>query len=548
MAHDRLDCLLVGYHESPFSVYEEKIRVYGEDSEAYRDLKFSMLDFGGRKRSYVDTMNHLYSRAHGLPETDYLRSGAIPNLAAVYLANYLRRQGFRADIVNHFQAEHDLLRDPPGGSPLAIGITTTLLVLNFPVIEIVASIREHHPQTKIVVGGPLIANHARNYQGDELRSALADTGADIFVIEGQGESTLAAILAALKNGGDLSAVPNIAYFDDGEFHLNPPIAEANSLDENYVDWSHFAAGRDLGATIQTRTARSCAFKCAFCNYPTRAGKLSLAKVDTIEKELDSMARLGNVRNVVFIDDTFNVPLPRFKDICRLLIEKKYGFEWYSYFRCSNSDEEAFDLMAESGCGGVFLGIESGSPTILENMDKHATIEKYAVGIEELRKRDIVTFGSFILGFPGECESTVRETIDFIRQTKPDYFRAQLWYNEEGTPIQKRRDEFAISGQGFGWEHADMDSLEAMDWIERLFLEVKESIWLPQWSFDFWIIPYLRGLGMSSDQFRSFTAAAHEMLRLEIASVPPDEKARLQEPILQRLLAEAQSWRLSGLAD
>jgi len=45
----------------------------------------------------------------------------------------------------------------------------------------------------------------------------------------------------------------------------------------------------------------------------------------------------------------------------LPFERYYGFNWFSYFRCSNSDEEAIDLMARSGCKGVFLGIESGSP-------------------------------------------------------------------------------------------------------------------------------------------------------------------------------------------
>src|SRR5580692_8915848 len=77
---------------------------------------------------------------------------------------------------------------------------------------------------------------------------------------------------------------------------------------------------------------------------------------------------------VFVDDTFNVPLPRFKKLLRMMIDKAWGFEWISFFRCSNADEEAFDLMARSGCIGVFLGIESGDQTILEYMDKHAKVE------------------------------------------------------------------------------------------------------------------------------------------------------------------------------
>jgi p-methyltransferase len=254
-----------------------------------------------------------------------------------------------------------------------------------------------------------------------------------------------------------------------------------------------------------------------------------------------MRDLGYVRNVVFIDDTFNVPFPRFKDICRMMIRNKYDFNWFSYFRCSNSDEEAIDLMAQSGCKGVFLGVESGSPSILVNMNKSATIQKYQQGIEWLRQYGILTFASLITGFPGETTETVNETIDFIRQTKPDYYRSQMWYCEPGTPIQNQREKFQIGGEGFVWHHATMDSLEAMDHIDRMFLTIKESTWLPQWSFDFWIIPYLMGKGISLPQFKSFMNEAHNMLALEIASVPGDQKRVQQQKHLAKMVDGARSW-------
>jgi p-methyltransferase len=360
------------------------------------------------------------------------------------------------------------------------------------------------------------------------------------VIEGQGELTLSQVVSCLKEGGDLSTVPNLAYVENGRLRRTKVLVENNSLDENMVDWGGFP-GQDLGPTIQTRTARSCAFKCSFCNYPTRAGALTLASLETIEKELDSMQRLGNVTNAVFIDDTFNVPFPRFKEICRMMIRKKYNLNWFSYFRCSNSDEEAIDLMAQSGCKGVFLCVESGSPTILTNMNKSATVEKYTKGIEWLRQRGILTFASMITGFPGETDTTVQETIDFIRETKPDYYRSQMWYCEPGTPIQNRREEFRIQGEGFVWNHATMDSLEAMDHIDRMFLTVKESLWLPQWSFDFWIIPYLMGKGISLGQFKQFMSEAHQMLTLEIASLSAEQKRARQQQHLENMVAGAKGW-------
>ena len=51
---------------------------------------------------------------------------------------------------------------------------------------------------KIVVGGPLIANHIRNNSPEALTATLEDIGADIYVTDTQGELTLSKINACLK--------------------------------------------------------------------------------------------------------------------------------------------------------------------------------------------------------------------------------------------------------------------------------------------------------------------------------------------------------------
>src|SRR5436853_1581565 len=558
-----VDCIVIGYNDIPFEEYEQLILRYGPHSEAYRDLKHSFIEIGDQKLNYVGLLNHVSSAAADVREpraSDFFKAGDIPNLAAVYLASFLTRRGYSARYINLFQHQKEELADYLRQGPLCVAITTTLYVLNLPAKQIVEFIRMHNPEVKIIVGGPLIANHARNYrthhetecepvvnlapryESEEFASALADIGADIYVIEGQGEMALARIVESLKTGGSLDRIPNLAYWENGRLRSTFEAPENSSLDEEFIDWSSF--GREhLGPVIQTRTARSCAFKCSFCNYPTRAGKLALASLDTIEKELDSMKQLGTVQAVVFIDDTFNVPLPRFKEICRLMIKKDYQFGWYSYFRCSNSDEEAIDLMARSGCKGVFLGIESGSPSILENMDKAATIEKYAAGIRMLKERGVLTLRSFIIGFPGETEDTIGETLDFIKNNGIDYYRVPPWYCEPGTPIFQQKEKYQIEGEGFVWSHATMDSSEAMDHVERIFLTVTESLWLPQWSFDFWTIPYLIGKGLTFDQFRDFVAEAGRLLSLGIAYVPPHKKQTLQRDYMRNLVETVRAWNL-----
>ena len=192
----KLDSVIIGYNEVPFAKYERFLRNYGENSEAYRDLKFSFVDLGEQKLDYVGLMNYVHSQAKGrnggAPEEIY-KSGDIPNLAAAYLTDFLRRRGFQTQYINLFQYEKERLLDYLAEDPLCVAITTTFYVVNLPVNEMVEFIRQHNSKVKIVVGGPLISNHHRNYPGEQFATAVADIGADIYVIEGQGELTLSRI-------------------------------------------------------------------------------------------------------------------------------------------------------------------------------------------------------------------------------------------------------------------------------------------------------------------------------------------------------------------
>lgn len=190
----------------------------------------------------------------------------------------------------------------------------------------------------------------------------------------------------------------------------------------------------------------------------------------------------------------------------MMIKNKYGFKWHSYIRCQYADRETVELMKESGCEGVFLGIESGNEQVLKNMNKESNVERYLRGISLLKENEIVTFGSFITGFPGETDDTVRDTIKFIKKSGLDFYRTQLWYCEPITPIWKERNKHKIKGESFEWSHLTMDSRTACDLIEEMFLTIESPIWIPQYNFDFDSIWHVIHQGMSQDDFKNFLGA------------------------------------------
>jgi len=339
--------------------------------------------------------------------------------------------------------------------------------------------------------------------------------ADYFVNSFQGEASLVKIIRALKNGSTMESIENIYYKTDGGKRLvtGPVIREDTPLSENPARWELFADR--MGDYVNVRTSISCPFACSFCGFPEHAGKYRTADIDWIERQLNQLDRTG-VKSIHFIDDTFNVPVSRFKEILKVMIKNKYKFRWHSYYRCQFADKETAALMKESGCDGVFLGLESGNDQVLKIMNKGTHPDRYREGIALLKEAGITTFGSFITGFPGETDKTVQDTIAFIEQSGLDFYRTQLWYCEPITPIWRQRETYGIKGANFQWSHNTMDTRTACDWIDKMFLSVKNALWIPQYDFDFATIWHMVHRGINMDQvhhfLRNFNQGVKEKLK------------------------------------
>lgn len=534
------DCLLIGYNDSNFAHHVDLVRSMGESSGAYRDLNLAFVEHQGQPFRCMDLINHFYPANHEKPLARPLSNCDFLWPTITYLGTYLHRRGYTFDYVNLFQLEKDKLREKLlHDDVLTVGITTTLYVAPYPILEIVSFIREHNPEVKIVVGGPYVSNQAKMMEPAQLDELFGAIGADFYVISNEGEQCLAQLLEALKSRGDLAKVPNLAYRNGSGYTLTAAVTERSSLEENMVDYSLFPAA-EIGELVSLRTAKSCPFSCAFCGFPQRAGEYTYLDVGLVEAELNRLAELGSVTTLTFLDDTFNVPKRRFKELLRMMIRNQYGFKWNSYYRSDHGDEEAIELMAEAGCEGVFLGVESGSDEMLKRMNKTARRKDYLTAIPLLRGAGISTYASLIVGFPGETYQTVEETVDLIEQARPTFYRAQLWYCDPATPIWNRREEHGVRGSAFSWSHDTMDVRTACDIIDEILLYVDGSTWMPQYGFEQWSTFYLQRKGMSRERVNAVVRAFDEMVKEKVR----DPSRREPGPALLEQLAD--SCRFDGV--
>lgn len=515
-----LDCIIIGYNEVDYNDYASSVKPMMSSSAAYADCKTNSIFVDGKRITYMQAFNQGIEKVLG-KQVNYSAFGT-PGLATCYLTHFLRKKGFSVEDVNLFQIDKIRLQDLLSENPKFVAITTTFYVDPYPINEIISYIRTVNPSTKIIVGGPYIFKLVQTLNIPLLDRIFKSLGADLYVIESQGELTLSKILFAAQNTSnpDFSNVPNLAYIDHlGTIKFTVREPENNSLEDNIIDWNQF---RDhlAGRSSLVRTARSCAYKCEFCCYPLMAGDLTTTNVAIVEKELRQLHDLG-VRYLHFVDDTFNIPKQRFKDICQMMINNNFEFKWTSFFRCGNADEEQIELAAKSGCIGVELGIESGDNTVLKNMNKVATQEKYLLRISQLHKVGIMTYCMLFIGYPGETEQTVMNTFQFVEAAKPTFYISGVYYHDVAAPVHKKAKEYGIVGSGYSWRHKTMAWQEAAEWVNYYYRNIQSSIIMPLQGFSFETITYLLGQGFSLNSVKNFAKIAQRMMVKGLDDAPED---------------------------
>lgn len=391
--------------------------------------------------------------------------------AIAYLVTYLTRQGYIVDYVNSIEDEYDRVVNYLSINKYhLIGISTTLCLYQEQAKALVERIK-NITNTKIVLGGIFVAKLLTIMKKEPsriLQIILNTINADYYIDSYQGEYTLSKLLCSIKDNNQIETVPNIYYKSNNNYQFTFTETEDNNLEVNTVDWGLIEHKHKKGMTLPIRTSRSCPFNCYFCTYKAYSGKYKCISVEAVEKELDSVGRDCNDVFIRFVDDTFNIPIKRFKLILEMMIRNQYNFKWTSFIRCQYINDELAILMKKSGCDHVSLGIESGSQLMLDLMNKQVKVEELLNGIDVLKKNGIRTVGLFFLGFPGETRKTVQETLHFINKAGLDTYSVMLWNNEPLSPIYEMKEKWGLEGLGYNWSHNTMNSIEANDLINEYF--------------------------------------------------------------------------------
>jgi radical SAM superfamily enzyme YgiQ (UPF0313 family) len=196
------------------------------------------------------------------------------------------------------------------------------------------------------------------------------------------------------------------------------------------------------------TSRGCPMSCAFCESG-RHGVIwnSLTRYEplwSVEWQIRECAQMG-FTGLAYYDDIFIVNRKRTLKLIEL--NAKYNMKWRCFLRsdilCKHGGKEYLKLLKDSGLIEVFVGVESASNQIKENIHKGTTIEQDTDVLYWCKELGIRCKTSFIFGLPGESLESMKKTRKWILKHRPDIVQVDRLIPFPGTPLTKNADEYDL---------------------------------------------------------------------------------------------------------
>lgn len=348
-------------------------------------------------------------REHSDEKEDYL-----PPLGLGYITTQLLKDGIDASIVDCVKERFgltsifEILKQE---APDYIGIN--IFTQNY---EIVKEIVEKCPiNTSIIIGGQVV----KCIYNDILKW---DVHNKLIIVIGEGEFIIPAIIK-----GDCCEKPifeSEAKFvyrvDKNSFYFPKDLSVSflyRSLFNDYTIVNHY--GEHEAAIV---TSRGCLYNCAFCGGAHNLNKditIRYRPISDVEQEIRTITHMNpSITSIRMLDDLFLRDEPSIGNAITMF-NKFPGLNWrgMAHILTFAKSVQALCALKESGCRELFIGIESGSASVRNKINKPGTVQQVVEVIHAILQAGIDVKGYFIFGFPDETAIDAEETYSLALKLK-----------------------------------------------------------------------------------------------------------------------------------
>lgn len=371
-------------------------------------------------------------------------------LGILKVAAVLENSGHNVDVIdlsgisNYENVIEDYCAD---NSATVFGLTATTPQLPA-AIKVLKKIKTGKPEARVILGGPHITLVNAAYKREQKLNiigratmAFSQLNQDFdILVAGDGED---AIFEAIKNGApklidaDIPKPSNLGV-QPVLFLTNKRLNELPFPARHLVDVESYHYQIDGIRALSMIAQLGCPFECGFCGGRESAmlRRVRMRESKNIVAEMNHIFQTYGVRGFMMYDDELNVN-PKVIELMKLIAQtqKTLGTEFRlrGFIKSELFTEEQAKVMYEAGFRWILVGFESGSPRILENINKKASRQDNTKCLEIARKYGLKVKALMSIGHPGETRETVMETKDWLLQVKPDDFDITIITTYPGTP-------------------------------------------------------------------------------------------------------------------
>lgn len=254
---------------------------------------------------------------------------------------------------------------------------------------------------KIIVGGP--------HTSVDIGS-IPDA-AD-FIVCGEGEQAILNIVEGIEKNRIVDG-KRVDHLDDLPSPAYDIFAKHRPAYENKVEcFPEFPV-------YTMNTSRGCPYTCKFCSVQGVWGrKYRMFSAERIYEDIKWLQKDFGVKGIYFREDNFTASLPRVEKFCELLLSDNNQIKWLCETRVKPLPKNVLKKMAEAGCKWLYLGCESGSQKVLDQIDKRIMVADIRNVINWCKEFGIQCYTSWIIGTPGEEEQDRQATFELIEELKP----------------------------------------------------------------------------------------------------------------------------------
>jgi radical SAM superfamily enzyme YgiQ (UPF0313 family) len=400
-----------------------------------------------------------------VPATGYYSSALSNPLGVLSIATYLKKNGYDVKICDRNVEGINMDKLITSYNPDIIGVSVLSSRSLKDALKVSKTVKEHK---KMLVWGGQIPT---------MNTALCLSCEYIdYIIMGEGEITFLEFVRKLENSESPKGINGIAYRENGRITITKCRDFADLKDLPIIDWTlvtpanYYQKYFHSDKMLYLFSSKGCPCNCSFCgNREYHLCTYRMRPADMTIEEIEKLIDNYELNGVYFSDEIWRIKKEDAYEFCRKVKEKNLKFVWGCDSRIGQYNKEDLQTMYDAKCRWILFGIESGSKSILEKIHKGISIDDVEENINNCKEIGITPITTFIIGFPGETEEMVRETVNLAMRIKSKLVQINHYFPMPGSDLQR---ELVESGKYQPPETLNqLSRVIAQDTLEQNFSQV-----------------------------------------------------------------------------